>query len=146
MSLVGLNCLLVSSDGGTISLASIRASTQPLQRSSDLSQAKVSMETFSQPAISLISLHTLSSTPLCPPQLLIEYLEGLKTGQREWLTLTDYSSISAVYIEDQLVWARRVLPTETDSNNPVAWPAKVPSSTCMYFACMYMYVCMTCTL
>ncbi|XP_019850041.1 PREDICTED: uncharacterized protein LOC100639981 [Amphimedon queenslandica] len=102
MSLVGLNCLLVSSDGGTISLASIRASTQPLQRSSDLSQAKV----------------------------LIEYLEGLKTGQREWLTLTDYSSVSAVYIEDQLVWARRVLPTETDSNNPVAWPAKAYSLLC----------------
>ena len=57
--------------------------------------------------------------------MLVEYVEGVAVGQREWLTLTNTDRYSAVYVEDQLVWARRVLPSE--SNNPVAWPAKVHS-------------------
>lgn len=50
-------------------------------------------------------------------------MEGVNIGQREWLSLNDFSCYSALYVEDQLVWARRVLPNE--NNNPVAWPAKV---------------------
>lgn len=50
-------------------------------------------------------------------------MEHLTNGQREWVILTNNERYSAIYVEDQLVWARRVLPSE--SNNPVAWPAKV---------------------
>lgn len=99
MSLVGLNCLLVDKSTSCIQLAVLRASSQPLQRSSDLSKARV----------------------------LLEYLEG-GGGRREWTTLTNMDRYSAVFIEDQLVWARRVLPAE--SNNPVAWPAKAYSLLC----------------
>ena len=52
---------------------------------------------------------------------MVEFLED--GGAREWVNLTNMEHFSAVYVEDQLVWARRVLPSE--SNNPVAWPAKV---------------------
>ena len=55
-------------------------------------------------------------------QVLLEYVE-LSRPHTEWVMLTSMDSrFAAVFIEDQLVWARRLLPSESNS---VAWPAKV---------------------
>jgi hypothetical protein len=92
MSLVGLNCYLVPSVADQLCFVVIRAASQPLQRSSDLSKVRI-------------------------------LVEHLNTGHREWISLSNNERYRGAYVEDQLVWARRVLPSEV--NNPVAWPAKV---------------------
>ena len=89
MSLVGLSCLLVSSDGGAISLASLRASTQPLQRSSDLTQAKVPNGCKGRPSFRLpfTSFHSINTFfwPLClfPPPSLFRFLLNIWKDSRQ---------------------------------------------------------------
>ena len=91
MSLVGLSCLLVSSDGGAISLASLRASTQPLQRSSDLTQAKVPNGCKGRPSFRLpfTSFHSINTFfwPLClflpPPLSLFRFLLNIWKDSRQ---------------------------------------------------------------
>lgn len=60
-------------------------------------------------------------------QVLVEWCEGgISIGsahQREWVDLTNPDAFKSVYMEKNLLWARRVLPSE--QNRAVAWPARV---------------------
>ena len=59
-------------------------------------------------------------------QVLVEWCEGgtvMGSAQREWVDLTNPEAFKSVYIEKNLLWARRVLPSE--QNRAVAWPARV---------------------
>ena len=44
-------------------------------------------------------------------------------GQREWASLTNSELYKSVYMEKNLLWAKRILAS--DQNRAVAWPARV---------------------
>ena len=58
-------------------------------------------------------------------QVLLEWCDSDIEGgsQREWVDLTNSDKFHSVYLEQDLLWARRVLPSE--QQRAVAWPAKV---------------------
>ena len=73
---------------------------------------------------SVYSLYTLCI--LCIfSQVLLEWCDSDSEGggQREWVDLTNGDKFLSVYLEQDLLWARRVLPSE--QQRAVAWPAKV---------------------
>ena len=63
----------------------------------------------------------LKHMPHLDTQVLLEWCDS--ECRREWVDLTNNESFQAVYIEKELLWARRVLPSE--QQRAVAWPARV---------------------
>ena len=58
-------------------------------------------------------------------QVLLEWCDTDNEGggQREWVDLTNSEKFPSVYLEQDLLWARRVLASE--QQRAVAWPARV---------------------
>lgn len=54
-------------------------------------------------------------------QVLLEWCDS--DCHCEWVDLANSENFQAVYIEKELLWARRVLPSE--QQRAVAWPARV---------------------
>lgn len=52
-----------------------------------------------------------------------DYANGGRESQNEWVNLGKLEQFKSVYVEETLLWAKRVLPNE--QNRAVAWPAKV---------------------
>ena len=85
-------------------------------------------------AYSCILLHTLCILS----QVLLEWCDIDSEGgsQREWVDLTNSDKFLSVYFEQDLLWARRVLPSE--QQRAVAWPAKVSGTfSCKFWADIY---------
>jgi len=100
MSVIGLSCLILVGD--QLRPAIIRAASQPAYKNSDFSQIKVLLE-------------------WCDTDN-----EG--GGQREWVDLTNSEKFPSVYLEQDLLWARRVLASE--QQRAVAWPARAFTQLC----------------
>ena len=71
--------------------------------------------------LSVYSLYTLCILL----QVLLEWCDTDNEGggQREWVDLTNSEKFPSVYLEQDLLWARRVLASE--QQRAVAWPARV---------------------
>ena len=81
------------------------------------------------------SLHTLCILSAYFSQVLLEWCDSDSEGggQREWVDLTNSDKFLSVYLEQDLLWARRVLPSE--QQRAVAWPAKVSGTfNCKFWA------------
>ena len=62
------------------------------------------------------------------PQVLLEWCDADSEGggQREWADLTNSDKFPTVYLEKDLLWARRLVPSE---QRAVAWPATVSGAS-----------------